>query len=55
MLVELLEERFGIVKRSLVEKIKSIESREILKALFKVGLRVNCLEEFEKKLEEAML
>ena len=55
MLVELLEERFGIVKRSLVEKIKSIESREILKALFKVGLRVNSLEEFEKKLEEAML
>ena len=55
MLVELLEERFGIVKRSLVEKIKSIESREILKALFRVGLRVNCLEEFEKKLEEAML
>ncbi len=54
MVIELLEERFGLVKKSIIEKIKSIESRELLKSLFKIGLRVGSLEEFEEKLEEAL-
>ena len=54
MVIELLEERFGRVKKSVIEKIKGIQSRELLKILFKIGLRVNSFEEFERKLEEVL-
>jgi len=54
MLLDALEERFGIVPRSIAKKIKKIDSREVVKGLFKVAMRVNSLEEFEEKLEIAM-
>ena len=54
MVMELLEEKFGRVKKSVIEKIKGIQSRELLKILFKIGLRVNSFEEFERKLEEVL-
>ena len=54
MLLELLEERFGIVPRSIAKKIKEIDSREVVKGLFKIAIRVNSLEEFEEKLKIAL-
>jgi len=54
MLLEALEERFGIIPRSIAKKIKEIDSREVIKGLFKVTMRVNSLEEFEEKLKIAM-
>jgi len=54
MLLELLEERFGIVPRSIAKKIKEIDSREVVKGLFKIAMRVNSLEEFEEKLKIAL-
>ena len=54
MLLEALEERFGIIPRSIAKKIKEIDSRGVVKGLFKVTLRVNSLEEFEDKLKIAL-
>ncbi len=54
MLLELLEERFGIVPRYIAKKIKEIDSREVVKGLFKIAMRVNSLEEFEEKLKIAL-
>ncbi|WP_461833663.1 hypothetical protein [Desulfothermus sp.] len=54
MLLEALEERFGIIPRSIAKKIKEIDSREVVKGLFKVAMRVNSLEEFEDKLKLAL-
>ena len=53
-LLEILEERFDIVPKSMVQKIKQIDSREVLKSLLKLAMRVNSLEEFETKLNKAM-
>ena len=54
MLLDALEERFGIISRSIAKKIKEIDSREVVKSLFKVAMRVNSLEEFENKLKIAL-
>ncbi|WP_461833491.1 hypothetical protein [Desulfothermus sp.] len=54
MLVNALEERFEIVPRTIVRKIKEIKDREVIKGLFRVALRSNSLEEFESKLKRAM-
>jgi len=53
-LLEILDERFEIVPKSMVQKIKQIDSREVLKSLLKLAMRVNSLEEFETKLNKAM-
>ncbi len=50
MLLELLEERFGGIDANLRERIKSIESRETLKKLFRQGLRAKSLDEFQDTL-----
>ena len=54
MLLDALEERFGIVSCSLAKKIKEIDSRDVVKGLFKIAMRVNSLEEFEDKLKIAL-
>jgi len=54
MLLDALEERFGIIPLSIAKKIKGIDSREVIKGLFKVAMRVNSLEEFENKLKIAL-
>jgi predicted transposase/invertase (TIGR01784 family) len=54
MLLEALEERFEIVPNSIAKKIKQIDSREVIKSLFKVAMRTSSLEEFEAKLKIAM-
>ena len=54
MLLDALEERFGIIPRSIAKKIKGIDSREVVESLFKVAMRVNSLEGFEDKLKIAL-
>ena len=54
MLLDALEERFGVVPRSIAKKIKEIDSRDVVRGLFKVAMRVNSLEEFEDKLKIAL-
>jgi len=54
MLLDALEERFEIVPRSIAKKIKQIDSREVLKGLFRLAMRIDSLEEFETKLKIAM-
>ena len=53
-LLEVLSERFGTVSNSLISRIKSINSQESLKMLFKQCLRVNSLEEFKEQVHKAM-
>jgi len=54
MLLDALKERFGIVSCSFAKKIKEIDSRDVVKGLFKIAMRVNSLEEFEDKLKIAL-
>ena len=54
MVLEALEERFGIVSKSIAQKIKQIDSREVVKSLFRLAMRIDSLEEFEAKLKIAM-
>lgn len=53
MLIEALSERFGVVSSDLTEQIKSIDSREVLKALLRQALRVKSLDEFQDVLKRA--
>ena len=48
MLQELLQERFGVIHPVLAEKIKSIESTETLKGLFRQALKAESLHEFNR-------
>jgi predicted transposase YdaD len=54
MVLEVLEERFGVISKSIAHKIKQIDSREVVKSLFRLAMRVDSLEEFEAKLKIAM-
>jgi hypothetical protein len=54
MLLDALEERFEIVPNSIAKKIKQIDSREVVKSLFRIAMRTDSLEEFESKLKIAM-
>ncbi len=51
MVLEALEERFGLLPRAIISKIKEIEEREILRALLRLAIRVENLEEFSSHLE----
>ncbi|PXF57345.1 MAG: hypothetical protein C4B58_10140 [Deltaproteobacteria bacterium] len=50
MLLELLEERFGVLSSSTVTQIKAIGQREVLKGLFKQALRVQSMDQFKELL-----
>ena len=51
VVLDALEERFGIVSSSMLSKIKGIQQREILRALFRTALRAKDLEEFNEVLK----
>ncbi|WP_297055462.1 hypothetical protein [Thermosulfurimonas sp.] len=51
MVLEALEERFGLLPRSIISRIKSIEEREILRTLLRLAIRVKDLEEFKSHLD----
>ncbi len=52
MVIEALEERFGILPPSLISKIKTIQQREILKSLHRAAIRAKTLEEFKALLKQ---
>ncbi len=55
MVLEVLEERFGLLPPSIVSKVKNIQQREVLKSLHRAAIRVKDLEEFKtllKRIEE---
>ncbi len=51
MVLEALEERFGLLPRSIISRIKGIEEREILRTLHRLAIRVKDLEEFKSHLD----
>ena len=54
MINELLQERFDIVHPSISQKIKSIESTETLKALFRKALKIESLQEFDRTIDRVL-
>ena len=53
-ILEILTERFDVVGSGLTQKIHSIESLDILNALFRKTQRVDSLEEFSKLVDKAL-
>ncbi len=54
MLIEALQERFGPVHPALVNKVRSIQSTETLKGLFRQVFKLHSLEAFTKEVEKAL-
>ena len=54
MVLEALQERFGVLEGSLVEQVESIRSRELLKGLHRMAIRCADLEEFREALRRAL-
>ena len=53
-ILEVLEERFGVVPIRLVEKMKAIGNDVVLSGLLRQAVRCNSFEEFENILERAI-
>ncbi len=53
-IIENLTEKFDVVGQSLSEKIKSIQSLDILNMLFKKTHRVNSVEEFDQLVDKVL-
>lgn len=53
-ILEILEERFGVVPVSFVENVKAIGNDFVLRGLLRQSVRCDSFEEFEKVLERAM-
>ena len=53
-IIESLTERFDVVGQSLSEKIKSVQSLDILNTLFKKTYRVNSVEEFDQLVNKVL-
>jgi len=53
MLLRSLNNRFGTINRDIIERIKSIQSVEILDGLFDLSFRVESLEEFKEQVLRA--
>ena len=53
MLLRSLNNRFGTINRDIIERIKSIQSVEILDGLFDLSFRVESLEEFKDQVLRA--
>ncbi|WP_406678001.1 Rpn family recombination-promoting nuclease/putative transposase [Moorella sp. ACPs] len=47
-ILDVLEERFGVLRSGIGKKLEEIDDSAALKSLFKMSLKVNSLEEFEK-------
>ena len=55
VIIEVLQERFGVVDREIQKKVTEINSHEILSELFRKSLRVSSLEEFQEELKKIQL
>jgi hypothetical protein len=54
MLEEFLQERFGVIHPMLANKIKSIETTNTLKGLFRQALKVESMQEFNRILDKVL-
>lgn len=54
MLIEALQEKFGPVHPALVNKVRSIQSTETLKGLFRQIFKLNSLEEFTREVDKTL-
>jgi len=54
LLIELLEEELDIPSQSMLDNVRSINSYEILRGLFKKARKVNSLEEFAQELDRVL-
>ena len=54
MVLEVLEERFGIVPLSLIERIRSISDETVLTALVRQAVRCGSLDEFREAIDKAL-
>ena len=54
MLIEALQEKFGPVHPELVNKVRSIQSAETLKGLFRQVFKLDSLEAFTKELDKTL-
>ena len=54
MVSEALKERFGVMSPRVVQQIRTVSEREILKALLRRAMRCGSLEEFEADLKKAL-
>jgi len=53
MLIKSLKMRFDFVKPHIIDKIKSIQSRDVLENLFELSFKCSTIEDFTKYLDEA--
>ena len=51
-ILDVLEERFGMVKKGIGKKVKVIDDPAMLKFLLKKGIKSTSMEDFERLLEE---
>ena len=51
-IIQILEERFYVVPNTLKSKIKALNNKENLQALFKDAMKISSLNEFEKAVDE---
>ena len=52
MVIEALEEKFGVISAKLIARIRGISEREILRSLLRTAIKAQSLEEFKKVLEK---
>ena len=53
MVIEALGERFGIVPGEIIDTVRSIGRREVLKDLLRLAIRSRHIEEFKEMLAKA--
>jgi hypothetical protein len=51
MIIEILQDRLGIVKQNVIDEIKALKSLDMLKALFRKSLHVKDIDEFRELLK----
>ncbi|KXB09034.1 hypothetical protein AKJ60_01140 [candidate division MSBL1 archaeon SCGC-AAA385M11] len=54
MLIDYIQDAFGLPPQTLIEKVKSINSYDVLRGLFKQARKVNTLEEFTQELDKVL-
>ena len=54
MVLEVLQERFGVVPRSMMERVREIDNDGVLNVLIRQAVRCESLEEFREAIEKAL-
>jgi len=54
MVLEVLQERFGVVPRSMMERVREIDNDGVLNVLIRQAVRCESLEEFREAMEKAL-